>query len=285
MRPLSAFDFLRSLPNMSGSHVSIRGGFQGPVCTFLGSSASGLQALVEAWREVRSGRADGMVAAGAWTPYDVLHQGYMARRGLTGDPGDDATTAMRPFDRGRTGLLPADGGAAFLLEELDVALARGASILAEVVGGASRFAAPDAGTDLDVRLDVLRAGIPDDLAVDAIAVEGTSHPDLDRLEGQAWTAFLGGERAANTPWIAPSACCGWAGPAAAPLSLAALLLSMRDGVVPPLPNVDDPDPACGPLRPRYAEYATGIRGGAVSSFSFEGFHATLALRSWSATGE
>lgn len=280
MRAQSAFDFLRTLPNMTGSHVSIRGGCQGPVCTFLGSTASGLQSVVEAWREIRSGRVDGMLAAGAWTPYDVLYLGYLARRGLSGRVDGDVEAAMRPFDRERTGMLPADGAAAFLLEDLDVAAARGATILAEIVGGASRFMAPDPRDDLAVRIETIQAGVPADLPVDAIGLDGAGHPDLDRLEGSAWTAFLGEERAAGAHWIAPSACTGYAGPAAAPLSLAAILLGMGDDVVPPQPNLDDPDPACGAVRSRASEQSAILRGAAVSSFSFEGIHATLALRTW-----
>ena len=277
MRAQSAFDFLRTLPNMTGSHVSIRGRFQGPVCTFLGSTASGLQAVIEAWREIREGRAEGMLASGAWTPYDPLYMGYLARRGLSAPAGE---TAMRPFDRRRCGMLPADGAAALLLEDLEVAQARGATILAEVVGGASRFAVPDSARDLLSRVETIRAAVPDDLPIDAIGADGASHSQLDELEGRAWTEALGRERAAAAHWIVPSACTGYAGPAASVLSAAAVALSMRDGVVPPLPHLDDPDPACGAITPREAERAATVRGAAVSAFSFEGIHATLALQAW-----
>ncbi len=277
MRAQSAFDFLRTLPNMTGSHVSIRGRFQGPVCTFLGSTSSGLQAVIEAWREIREGRAEGMLAAGAWTPYDTLYQGYLVRRGLAAPVGE---TEMRPFDRRRRGMLPADGAAALLLEDLEVAQARGATILAEVVGGACSFAVPDSDRDLEARVDAIHAAIPDDLTVDAIGADGASHPRLDELEGRAWTEALGEERAASAHWIAPSACIGYAGPAASVLSAAAVALSMRDGVVPPLPHLDEPDPACGAVTPRPTEQPATVRGAAVSAFSFEGIHATLALQAW-----
>ena len=281
MRAQSAFDFLRTLPNMTGSHVSIRGGFHGPVCTFLGSTASGLQALLEAWREVRAGRAPGMLAVGAWTPYDVLYLGYLARRGLSGRLEGDVSESMRPFDRGRGGFLPADGGAAFLLEDAEAATARGATILAEITGGASTFGPPgDDADEIEARSDALRLALGPEPQLDAIGVEGASHPRLDRLEGQAWTGVLGQDRAAQAHWIAPSACTGYAGPAAAPLALAAVLLSMRDGVVPPTRNLTDPDPTCGPVRARPCEQAATLRTAAVSAFSFEGIHATLALRAW-----
>jgi 3-oxoacyl-[acyl-carrier-protein] synthase II len=277
MRAQSAFDFLRTLPNMTGSHVSIRGGFQGPVCTFLGSTASGLQAVIEAWREIREGRAEGMLAAGAWTPYDTLYMGYLARRGLSAPRGE---TAAHPFDRRRRGMLPADGAAALLLEDLDVARARGATIVAELVGGASRFAVPGGDRDLAARVEALDAAIPDDLVLDAIGAEGVGHPRLDELEGRAWSEALGHDRAAAAHWIVPSACTGYSGPAASVLATAALALAMRDSVLPPLAGLDDPDPACGPVTPRPQERSAPVRGGAVSAFSFEGIHATLALQAW-----
>lgn len=281
MKPLSAFDFLRTLPNMAGSHVSIRGRFHGPVSTYLGSWASGLQAVVEARREIQAGVADGMLAVGAWHPFGEMYLGFLRRRGYSA-PSADAGT--RPFDRRRQGFLPAEGAAAFLLERLDVAQQRGATILAEVVGGATRFV-PPGGDPAEARREALDAALPDDLPLDALALTGAGHPELDRLEGQAWTAHLGADRAAAIPWIAPSANTGFTGSAAAPLSMAAALLAMRDGEVPPAVDLVDPDPDCGPVQPRPAVHSASLAGIGVSAFSPEGNHAALALRRWTGASE
>ncbi len=282
MRAQSAFEFLRSLPNMSASHVSIRGGFQGPVATFLGSGASGLQAILEAVRDIRAGRADGMLAGGAWSPYAPLYQGYLARRGHVTT--ERTAEAQRPFDRARRGIVPGEAAAVFLLEELDAARARGAAILAEVVGGASRFAAPGTGDDLDVRIQALREGVATEPPPDVLAVTGAGHPELDRLEGLAWQSLLG-DAAATAAWVAASGTCGYTGSAAAPLSMAAALLAMDDGILPPLVGLSDPDPACGPVARRPEATPRSVRGVGVSAFSFEGNHATLSLRAWSGSAE
>ena len=158
MKPLSAFDFLRTLPNMAGSHVSIRGRFQGPVSTYLGSWASGLQAVVEARREIQAGVAEGMLAVGAWHPFGEMYLGFLRRRGYSAPT---AAAGTRPYDRARQGFLPAEGAAAFLLERLDVALERGATILAEVVGGATRFLPPGADPGA-ARAETLTAALPED---------------------------------------------------------------------------------------------------------------------------
>jgi 3-oxoacyl-[acyl-carrier-protein] synthase II len=279
MKPLSAFDFLRTLPNMAGSHVSIRGRFRGPISTYLGSWASGVQAIVEAWREIRAGVADGMLAAGAWHPFGEMYLGYLRRRGFSVDHAADPAIATRPFDRGRRGFVPAEAGAAFLLERLDVARARGATILAEVVGGATRFAVPGSDAD-DAREATLAAALPADLPVDALALTGAGHPELDRLEGQAWTARLGAKRAGAIPWITPSANTGFTGSAAAPLATVAALLAMESGQLPPAINLEQPDPTCGPVPSRPAAIPVDIGGIGVSAFSPEGTHAALALRRW-----
>lgn len=278
----SAFDFLKSLPNMASSHVAIRGGFQGPAATFLGSAAAGVQALIEATREIRGGVAKGMLVACSWGPFAELFLNYLSRRGWLADPGVDPAAALRPFDATACGMLPGEAGVAFLLETEETARARGADILAEVVGGETRFTPAGADDELATRAEVLAATIPDDLPLDAIAVAGTGVPEMDRLEGQAWVQALGAERAGNAAWITATASCGYTGPAAAPLSLLAGLLAAREGVLPPLPNLTEPDPQTGPIRPRPEPEPRAIRGVAVSAFSFEGYHASLALRPWSA---
>ena len=285
MKFQSAFEFLRSLPNMSASHVSIRGGFQGPVATFLGSGASGIQAILEATRDIRAGKAEGMMAGGAWSPYAPLYQGFLARTGRIGRVSGDVTMAMRPFDSTRSGAIPGEAGCVFLLEELDTARERGATILAEIVAGATQFAAPGHGDQAAACQAALRLGIPEDCPPDVIAVTGAGHPELDRLEGQAWTQFLGTERAQQIPWLFPSASTGYTGSAAAPLAAAAAIFAMRDAKLPPTPNLVDPDPECGPVTPRPEVEPGTIHNAGVSAFSFEGIHATLSLHSWSEASE
>ncbi len=281
LRHQSAFDFLKSLPNMASSHVAIRGGFQGPAATILGSAAAGLQALIEATSEIRAGVAEGMLVCAAWGPFAELYLNYLARRGWLADPGDDPAAATRPFDADARGMLPGEAGVAFLLESLETAQARGAEILAEVVGGQVRFTPAGADDELATRAEAVAAAIPEDLPLDAIAVGGTGVPAMDELEGQAWVEAVGAGRAAGAAWICTTGACGYTGPAAAPLSLLAALLASREGTLPPLPNLTRPGSRMGPIRPRPRPEPASLRGIGASAFSFEGYHAAVALRPWS----
>ncbi len=277
MKKASAFDFLRALPNMPSSHLSIQTGFQGPACTYLGSDASGMQAMVFAVGAIRSGIADAMVAGGAFCPFQAVHLAWQQERGLWGDG------TVAPYAAGSTGTLPGEGAGLLYFEEYESAKARSATILAEVVGASQRIATP--GTeDVDVRVDTLRAALGTGTP-DWIGVDGLGHGDLDRLEAEAYVEAFGADALGSTAAVSTVPQVGLAGPATGPLNLVAALLAARGDSTPARTAVDaGSDAACATLAGAMGRTATTGDGTTVlgSTFSLDGVHAAMALKVTSA---
>ncbi|MCK6527119.1 hypothetical protein L6R50_05985 [Myxococcota bacterium] len=228
LKSQSAFDFLKALPNMIASHVSIQGHLAGPVGTFLGSDASGLQAVGEAYHAVRAGEAEVMLAGAAWSPFQEVLLAWLRRRGLLGRGDGDLGTASRPDSEDADGMIPGEGAAFVVLEERERALGRGARVHGEVVGYSSRFAVPGGESDVRARADALARAIPPGLPVEAVVLDGTAVPWNDRADREAVSlAFPRGR-----PRILPSASgpCGFLGPATGPVNLVAALADPRPGL-------------------------------------------------------
>jgi 3-oxoacyl-(acyl-carrier-protein) synthase len=269
MKKASAFDFLRALPNMPSSHLSIQTGFQGPACTYLGSDASGMQAIVMAAGAIRSNLADGMVAGGAFSPFQEVHLHWQQLRGLWSTEG-----AAKPFAADRSGTMPGEGSALLYLEERSAAEARGATILGTVVGWAQRFGAP--GEDeLAVRVDTLKAALPEGVP-DWVAPSGTGHVDLDRLEALAYREAFGDLSNAGAVSVVDRV--GFTGPASGPLNLVAGLLAGQGADVARSQVAGDADTA--DLAAALGRSGRTGDGAVVlsSSFSLDGIHAAIAVR-------
>lgn len=276
MKMASAFDFLRALPNMPSSHLSIQTGFQGPACTYLGSDASGLQAIGMAVQVIRRGQVTAMIAGGAFEPFQEVHLSWQSQRGLWNDSELPPDERVRPYST-RSGTLPGEGGAVFYLEERDAALARGATVLAEVTGYGQRFVTPGLDADAAVRSDTLRAtGVE---TPDWIAPTGLGRPDMDALEVAAYEDAFGPDIGGAAALVAgPSI--GFAGPATAPLQLAAALLAARGELTPPR-GLDQPAaPGCEAMAGALARTGRTGTGASVlaSCFSVDGVHAALGVR-------
>lgn len=276
MKMASAFDFLRALPNMPSSHLSIQLGFQGPACTYLGSDASGLQAVGMAVQVIRRGQASAMVAGGAFDPFQEVHLAWQSQRGFWNRDDLAPEQRVRPFSV-RHGNAPGEGGAVFYLEEREAALERGATILAEVTGYGQRFLTPGLADEAAVRSDALRVASAD--APDWIVPTALGRPDQDALEAQAWTdaygADLGGAAAVMaTPNI------GFAGPATAPLQLAAGILAARGDLAPARGLDVDAAPGCAAMADALGRSGSTGPGTTVlaSSFTIDGVHAALGVR-------
>lgn len=269
MKKASAFDFLRALPNMPSSHLSIQTGYQGPACTYLGSDASGMQSIAMGIGAIQSGLAEVMVAGGAFCPFQEVHLLWGLERGLFGA---DAA-GMTPYSTGRTGAVPGEGAALLYIESREHAEARGATILAEVVGFAQRFATPgedDVGVRSEALATACAGATPDWVGVDAMG-----HPELDLLESQAYADAFG-----DAPLAAVSATplVGFSGPANGPVNLVSALLAAR-GEFEPARNAGN-DPACATLGAATARAGrTGAGALALgSTFSLDGVHSAVALR-------
>jgi 3-oxoacyl-[acyl-carrier-protein] synthase II len=283
-RRISPYFIPATISNLAPGQISMRFGFRGPNYTTTSACSSGAHAIGEAFRAIRYGYLDAAVAGGSEacvTPLGIA--GFTAMRALS-TRNDEPTKASRPFDRGRDGFVMAEGAAAMLLEDRDRAIARGATILAEVLGyGATSDAyhltqpAPEGEGAQRAMRQALADGKIDLERVGYVNAHATSTPTGDAQELQALKAVLGPH--AKTAWIsATKSVTGHLLGAAGGLEAALTVLAIRDGAVPPTINLDDPDEESAGLdlvphtgRTRALEVALS------NSFGFGGTNVTLAF--------
>ena len=239
---------LTCLPNMPGCYIAMYNNLQGPNNTVTLGDGAANHALQEAADLIRDGDADVMLAGGCGNQLDscsLLHAVLdveLARRA------DDPAGILRPFDRDRIGTLPAEGAAAFVLEELRSAQARGATIYGEVLGGGASCVAdrgiPRRATAMThaMRSALDMAGLaPSDIG--HIQAHGLSSRRVDAEEAEAIRYVF--NRSARVPVAAAKGHFGDAGAGAGALELAAGLLALQRGTLFPVLNCVHPDPECG----------------------------------------
>jgi 3-oxoacyl-[acyl-carrier-protein] synthase II len=281
---ISPFFIPMMICDMASGQVSIRYGFGGPNSCVVTACATGTNAIGDATEIIRRGDADAMLAGGAEaaiTPMGV--GGFAACRALS-TRNDDPEGASRPFDALRDGFIIGEGSGVLVLEALEFAQARGAEVLAEVVGyGMSADAyhitqpAPEGvGAARAMRAALEDAGVrPDEVAY--INAHGTSTGPNDRNETAAVKAVLG-DHAYRTPISSTKSMTGHLLGAAGALEAAFCVQAIRDGAVPPTINYENPDPECDldyvPNQKR--EHRADVV--LSNSFGFGGHNATLVLR-------
>jgi 3-oxoacyl-[acyl-carrier-protein] synthase II len=234
-RRVSPFLVPMMMANAPGAAVSMRFGLQGPNETIVTACAAGTHALVYAARLIAWGLADAIVSGGtehAGTPTSLAGFGNMTALSSTG--------TSRPFDTDRDGFVMGEGAASFVLEEYDHAVARGANIVGEIVGGGSNadahhITAPapgGVGAIACMRLALAEAGLePRDIK--QINAHGTSTPLNDAAEAAAVAAVFG---AGTVPVVSTKGVTGHALGAAGALEAAAVLLSFEHRQIPPTAN-------------------------------------------------
>ena len=287
IRRISPFFIPRSLGNLAAGHVAMRLGAMGPSLNISTACATGNHCIGEAWRVIRSGEADVVVAGGAEAAIIPLGLGgFMVMKALS-KRNDDPTTASRPFDIDRDGFVMGEGAGIVVLEELEHARARGARIYCEVTGyaltnDAHHMTAPPPGHTGAVRCmrAALRAAKVAPDAVDYVNAHGTSTPANDENEVQAIKTVFG-DHARRLMVSSTKSVTGHLLGAAGGLEAVFCARALRDGVVPPTATLDTPDPAFGlDFVPREARQAP--IGVAVSNaFGFGGTNATLVLSRFS----
>ncbi|MBP1634263.1 MAG: fabF 2 [Acidobacteria bacterium] len=283
-RKISPFFIPAAIINLAAGHVSIRFGARGPnmaTCTACSASA---HAIGDAAEIIRRGDADAMIAGGseaAITPMGV--GGFAAMRALS-TRNDEPGKASRPFDKERDGFVIGEGSGVLVLEEREMALARGARIYAEVVGyGASADAfhitAPSEDGDGAVRAmrAALRSAGVNPSDVDYINAHGTSTPLNDRLETLAVKRCFG-DHAYKLGVSSTKSMTGHLLGAAGGLEGGITALAVYRQEMPPTINLENPDPECDldyvPGTGRKAE----IRYALSNSFGFGGTNASLLFR-------
>ncbi len=283
-RRISPFFVPAMVVNLAAGWVSIRLGAKGPNSAMATACSAGAHAVGEAFRLVRHGQADVMVAGGAEATITPMCIGGFASMKALSTRNDDPERASRPFDRDRDGFVVGEGAGILLLEERERALARGANPYAEVVGyGMSGDAfhitapAPDGSGAVRVMEAALAEAnaAPED--VDAVNAHGTSTPLNDRIETAAIRQVFG-EHADRLAVSSTKSMTGHLLGGAGGLEAGISCLTLRHQTLPPTINYETPDPDCDlDIVPNTARPAA-VRSVLSNSFGFGGTNVSLLFR-------
>ena len=283
-RALSPHLTVSSLINQAPAAISRRHGLLGPCLALSTACASGAHAVGQALGILRAGLCDVLIAGGAEAPLTPLIVGGFARARALSRRNHDPARAMRPFDRDRDGFVLSEGAAVMVLEEWNHAVRRGARILGEVLGfgmtaDAYHMTAPHPqglGLARAVRLALADAGLgPDE--IDMIHAHGTATRLNDRIEAQALHRGLG-PRAREIPVAAVKSMTGHMLGASGAFEAMTAVTAARKGRIPPILNLDHPDPACDLNLVRGAARQAGVSTVLCTSLAFGGMNAALIVR-------
>lgn len=282
-RRVSPFFVPGALINLASGQVSIRYGFRGPNHSVVTACSTGAHAIGDAARLIGMGDADVMVAGGAESPIcEIGVAGFNACKALSTRRADDPAAASRPWDADRDGFVLGEGAGIVVLEELEHARARGATLHAEVLGygltgDAHHITAPaeeHEGAERAMRAALARAG-RDASELDYINAHGTSTM-ADVVELGAVERVLG-DAAGTVTMSSTKSAIGHLLGAAGSVEAIFCALAMRDGVAPPTINLDEPARETAvDLAPRAARERR-IDLAMTNSFGFGGTNATLVL--------
>ena len=283
-RRISPFFIPSSIVNLAAGQVSIRYGARGPNSAPCTACSAGTHAVGDSFKIIQRSDADVMIAGGseaAITPMGV--GGFAALKALS-TRNEEPTRASRPFDRERDGFVVGEGAGVLILEELEHALRRGASIHAEIVGygmsgDAYHITAPC--TDGDGAVRVMRRTLADAAVapgeVNYINAHGTSTPPNDRIETMAIRSVFG-EHASKLAISSTKSMIGHLLGAAGAVEAGVTALTIRDQIIHPTINQEVPDPECDlDYVPNVARRAA-IRYALSNSFGFGGTNASILLK-------
>ena len=287
-RRISPFFIPAAIINLAAGHVSMRFGAKGPNEATATACTTSAHSIGDAFKIIQRGAADVMIAGGteaAITPMGI--GGFAAMRALS-TRNDEPQKASRPFDKGRDGFIVGEGAGILILEDLEHAKKRGATILAEIVGyGMSGDAyhitqpAPEHEGGFRVMEETVNdAGIRRD-QIGYVNAHGTSTPIGDVLESHAIQNFFG-EHAKKVAVSSTKSMTGHLLGGAGGLEAGITVLALRDQCLPPTINLDDQDPECDlDYVPNHARKAS-VEYALSNSFGFGGTNGSLLFKRWTA---
>ncbi len=279
-RRISPFFIPSALVNMLGGFVTIEHGIKGPNLSCVTACAAGTHGVSEAAKTIMCNGAEQMLVVAAESAITGVGIGGFASMKALSTRNDDPQTASRPFDAERDGFVMGEGAAALVLEEYESAKARGAKIYAELVGfGESGDASHITSPSLEGPLRAMNAALSmaGNPKVDYVNAHGTSTPTNDKNETAALKEAFGGKE--NCPPVSSTKgqtghCLGAAGGIEAVVSL----MAMRDGIIPPTINYQNPDENCDldivPNEARKAELNVVMS----NSFGFGGTNGVIIFK-------
>lgn len=280
----SPFFIPRLIGNMAPGMISIHLGAKGPNISVATACAAGAHAIGDACNTILRGQADAMITGGVEsviTPTCIA--GFNAMKALS-TRNDDPQKASRPFDRDRDGFIVGEGAGILILEDLEHALARGATILAEMAGygqSGDGYHMTSPSPDGDGMIRCMQAAIDSAGisagAIDYINAHGTSTPLNDLYETRAIKKVLG-ENAAKVPVSSTKSMTGHLLGGAGGIETAFTVLALKNGIIPPTINLENPDDECDlDYVPKVARKAD-ITYAMSNSFGFGGTNASLVVK-------
>lgn len=283
-RKITPFFIPRVIPNMPSGHISMRIGCKGPNLSQTTACAAGTHAVGEAFRHIAYGDCDAAITGGTESVICPLAVGGFSAMKALSTRNDAPTAASRPFDRDRDGFVISEGAGMMVLEELEAAKRRGATIYAEVIGygqtsDAYHIAAPPEDGEGAARCmaAALRDARVNPEDIDYINAHGTSTPLNDKCETLAIKSVFG----AHAHKLAVSSTKSMTGHmlgAAGGIEAAFTVLSLHHSILPPTINLENPDPDCDldyvPLVARGVAIETAMS----NSFGFGGTNGVVVFR-------
>jgi len=278
----------KMIADICSGHISMRFGLRGPNFTTVSACASSTNALIDAFTYIRMGKAIAIVTGGSEAAINESGIGGFNACQAMSTRNDSPATASRPYDKDRDGFVLGEGGGALILEELEHALARGAKIYAEVIGGgmsgdAHHITAPHPeglGATLVMQRALRDAGIKPD-EIDYINTHGTSTPLGDGAELKAILNVFG-EQAFKMNISATKSMTGHLLGAAGAIEAIATILAVQNDTIPPTINHTTPDPDIDPrfnLTLNKMQKRT-VRAAISNTFGFGGHNAAVVVRKY-----
>ena len=279
----------KMISDITAGHISMKYGFHGPNFATVSACASSANALVDAFNYIRLGKADIFIAGGSESAITMVGVGGFNGMHALSTRNDDPATASRPFDKDRDGFVMGEGAGAMIFEDLKHAIARGAKIYGEIIGGglsadAYHITAPHPeglGAILSMRTALADAGIPKE-AIDHINTHGTSTPAGDIAEPKAIVSLFG-DHAINVNINSTKSMTGHLLGAAGAIEAIATLLAVKNDIIPPTINHFTDDPEIAPLNFTFHKAQQRVVNYALSNtFGFGGHNATVIFTKYKA---
>ena len=283
-KKISPFFIPMMIANMAPGQIAIHFGIKGPNTCVVTACAAGSHAIGDSYKLIQRGDADIVITGGTEATITPLNIGGFNAMKAISTNNDEPEKASRPFDKNRDGFVPAEGAGTIILEELELALKRGANIYGEIVGygltsDAFHITAPDpqgSGAARCMKMALLDANISPH-EVDYINAHGTSTPLNDTIETIAIKTVFN-EYSKKIPVSSTKSMTGHLLGAAGGVEAVFTILTIRDGIIPPTINYETPDPDCDlDYVPNVARRAD-VRIAISNSFGFGGTNATLVFK-------
>jgi 3-oxoacyl-[acyl-carrier-protein] synthase II len=284
-RRISPFFIPSALINLAAGQLSIKYGFKGPNHAVVTACATGAHAIGDSMRLIQWGDADVMIAGGAEASVcRIGYAGFIACRAMSTGFNDTPERASRPYDRDRDGFVMGEGAGVLVLEEREHAIRRGARIYAEVVGygltgDAYHITSPDEtgdGGERAMRTALQRSGL-DVSEIDYVNAHGTSTPAGDEIEVRAVARVLG-DAAGHAHLSSTKSAIGHLLGAAGAVEAIFCALAIRDGVIPPTLNLDNPSFESPINLTAHTAVTKKVRAALSNSFGFGGTNAALVMK-------